>query len=80
MSLNQDMKTAFFVFLLQHLKRRKKNPLTPKAADHILKNYKRMFHLDSPVSFTKETQEKFMYLFSEESPANLVKWLEALFL
>lgn len=79
MSLNQDMKTAFFEMQLQHLKRRKKSPLTLKAADHILKNYKRMFHLDSSVSFPKETLEKFMYLFSEESPAVLVKWLESLF-
>lgn len=79
MSLNQDMKTAFFEIQLQHLKRRKKSPLTPKAADHILKNYKKMFHLDSPVSFTEETIKKFMYLFSEESPAVLVKWLESLF-
>lgn len=80
MSLNQEMKTAFFEMQLQHLKRRKKGPLTPKAADHILNNYKRMFHLDSPVSFTKETLEKFMYLFSEEPPTVLVSWLESLFL
>lgn len=79
MSLNQDMKTAFFEMQLQHIKRRKKGPLTPKAADHILKNYKRMFHLDSPICFTRENCEKFMCLFSEESPAVLVKYLESLF-
>lgn len=64
---------------LQHLKQRKKGPLTPRAADHILKNYKRMFHLDSPVSFTRENCDKFRLLFPEESPAELMEWMESLF-
>lgn len=80
MSLTQDMKTAFFEIQLQHLKRRRKGPLTPKAADHILKNYKLMFHLDSPVSFSDENRETFILLFSEESPAKLAEWIESLFL
>ena len=80
MSLNHDMKTSFFEIQLQHLKRRKKSPLTPKAADHILKNYKLMFHFDSPVSFNREICEKFMILFSESTPAELVEWMENLFL
>ena len=79
MSLNRDMKTSFFETQLTRLKQRKKGPITTKAADHILKNYKRMFHLDSPVSFTKETCENFMHLFSEKSTAELVKWMESLF-
>ena len=64
---------------LQHSKQRKKGPLTPRAADHILKNYKRMFHLDSPVSFTRENCDKFRLLFPEESPAELMEWMESLF-
>lgn len=80
MSLTQDMKTSFFEMQLQHLKRRRKNPLTPKAADHILKNYKLMFHLDSRVSFSEENLETFIHLFSEESPAKLAEWIESLFL
>lgn len=80
MSLNQDMKTSFFEMQLQHLKRRKKGPLSIKMADHILKNYKLMFHFDSPVSFTRENCEKFALLFSEASPAKLVEWIESLFL
>lgn len=79
MSLAQDMKTSFFEMQLQHLKRRKKRPLTPKAAGHIFKNYKLMFHLDSPVSFTRENCETFIQLFSEESPAELAEWIESLF-
>ncbi len=79
MSLNNDMKTSFFETQLQRLRKRKKGPLTPKAADHILKNYKRMFHLDSPISFTREHCEKFMLLFREKSPAELVQWMESLF-
>ena len=79
MSLNQNMKTSFFEMQLQHLKQRKKGPLTPRAADHILKNYKRMFHLDSPVSFTRENCDKFRRLFPEESPAELMEWMESLF-
>lgn len=79
MSLTQDMKTSFFEMQLQHLKRRKKRPLTQKAADHILKNYKLMFHLDSPVSFNEENRETFIRLFSEESPAELAEWIESLF-
>lgn len=79
MSLTQDMKTAFFEMQLQHLKRRKKSPLTPKAADHILKNYKIMFHLDSTVSFSDENCREFIYLFSKESPAELAEWIESLF-
>lgn len=80
MSLTQDMKTSFFEMQLQHLKRRKKNPLTPKAADRILKNYKRMFHPDSPVSFSEENCKTVIRLFSEESPAELAEWIECLFL
>lgn len=79
MNLNQNMKTSFFEMQLQHLKRRKKSPLTPKAADHILNNYKLMFHFDSPVTFSREDCERFMALFSESSPSELVKWIEALF-
>ncbi len=80
MSLNQNMKTSFFEMQLEHLKQRKKGLLTQRAADHILKNYKRMFHLDSPVSFTRENCDTFRLLFSEESPAELVEWMESLFL
>lgn len=79
MSLTQDMKTAFFEMQLQHLKKRKKSPLTPKAADHILNNYKLMFHFDSPISFTDENRQEFMFLFSKESPAELADWIESLF-
>lgn len=80
MSLNHDMKASFFEMQLQHLKRRKNGLLTIKAADHILKNYKLMFHFDSPVSFNREICEKFMILFSESTPAELVEWMENLFL
>lgn len=79
MNLTQDMKTSFFEMQLQHLKRRKKSPLTPKAADHILKNYKLMFHFDSPVSFTREDCERFALLFSEATAPELVAWIESLF-
>lgn len=80
MSLKHDMKTSFFETQLQHLRRRKKGLLTLKAADRILKNYKLMFHFDSPVSFNREICEKFMILFSESTPAELVEWMENLFL
>lgn len=80
MSLTQDMKTAFFEMQLQHIKRRKKGPLTPKAADHILKNYKIMFHFDSPIAFSDDDLREFTVLFSRESPAELAEWIESLFL
>ena len=78
-NLTQDMKTAFFEIQLQHLKKRKKGPLTPRAADHILKNYKLMFHFDSPVSFSAENRLTFIDLFPQESPAELAEWIESLF-
>lgn len=79
MNLNQEMKQSFFEIQLQHLKRRKKGLLTPKAADHILKNYKKMLHYDSPVSFTAENCQEFTVLFPNSSPAELIQWMESLF-
>lgn len=79
MNLNQEMKRTFFEIQLTNMKKRKKSPLTIKSADHILKNYKKMFHLDSQILFTKENCQTLSELFLDTAPAELVKWMESLF-